>query len=102
VNPSVNPRVRPADVGISAERIRRRCVVQDDTVLRACHVLDHRLSQVVCTCRPVYIARPAAVLTEFLDLDRVEVLRGPQRTLYGHDAVEGALNLTTKVPTDNV
>ena len=50
----------------------------------------------------VYIARPAAVLTEFLDLDRVEVLRGPQGTLYGHNAVGGALNLTTKVPTDDV
>ena len=50
----------------------------------------------------VYIARPAAVLTQFLDLDRVEVLRGPQGTLYGHNAVGGALNLTTKVPTDDV
>jgi iron complex outermembrane recepter protein len=50
----------------------------------------------------VYIARPAAVLTEFLDLDRVEVLRGPQGTLYGHNAVGGALNLTTKVPTNDV
>jgi iron complex outermembrane recepter protein len=50
----------------------------------------------------VYIARPAAVLTEFLDLDRVEVLRGPQGTLYGHNAVGGALNLATKVPTADV
>jgi iron complex outermembrane recepter protein len=50
----------------------------------------------------VYIARPAAVLTEFLDLDRVEVLRGPQGTLYGQNAVGGALNLTTQVPTDDV
>lgn len=49
----------------------------------------------------VYIARPAAVLTQFLDLDRLEVLRGPQGTLYGHNAVGGALNLTTKVPTDD-
>src|SRR4029453_9106910 len=47
----------------------------------------------------VYIARPAAVLTKFLDLDRVEVLRGPQGTLYGHNAVGGALNLATRVPT---
>jgi iron complex outermembrane receptor protein len=50
----------------------------------------------------VYIARPAAVLTELLDLDRVEVLRGPQGTLYGHNTVGGALNLATKVPTDDV
>ena len=50
----------------------------------------------------VYIARPAAVLTEFVDFYRVEVLRGPQGTLYGHNAVGGALNLTTKVPTNDV
>src|SRR4029450_465609 len=50
----------------------------------------------------VYIARPAAVLTEFLDLDRVEVLRGPQGTLYGQNAVGGAVNLTTQVPTDDM
>jgi iron complex outermembrane recepter protein len=48
----------------------------------------------------VYIARPAAVLTDFIDLDRIEVLRGPQGTLYGHNAVGGALNITTKMPTD--
>jgi iron complex outermembrane receptor protein len=48
----------------------------------------------------VYIARPAAVLTEFGDLDRVEVLRGPQGTLYGHNAVGGALNVITKIPVD--
>jgi iron complex outermembrane recepter protein len=50
----------------------------------------------------IYIARPAAVLTDFIDLERVEVLRGPQGTLYGHNAVGGALNLTTKLPTDDV
>jgi iron complex outermembrane receptor protein len=50
----------------------------------------------------VYVARPAAVLTEFGDLDRVEVLRGPQGTLYGHNAVGGALNLITKVPGDEL
>jgi iron complex outermembrane recepter protein len=49
----------------------------------------------------IYLARPAAVLTDFIDLDRVEVLRGPQGTLYGHNAVGGALNLTTKLPTND-
>ena len=49
----------------------------------------------------VYIARPAAVLTDFIDLDRVEVVRGPQGTLYGHNVVGGALNLTTKLPTND-
>ena len=47
----------------------------------------------------VYLARPAMVLADFLDLERVEVLRGPQGTLYGRNAVGGALNVITKLPT---
>lgn len=50
----------------------------------------------------VYLARPAMVLADFLDLERVEVLRGPQGTLYGRNAVGGALNVITKVPTNDV
>lgn len=49
----------------------------------------------------VYLARPAMVFIDFLDLDRVEVLRGPQGTLYGRNALGGALNLISKVPTND-
>jgi iron complex outermembrane receptor protein len=50
----------------------------------------------------VYIARPVAVLADFLDLERVEVLRGPQGTLYGRNAVGGAINVITRTPTNTL
>lgn len=49
----------------------------------------------------VYVARPAMVLADLLDVERVEVLRGPQGTLYGRNAVGGALNVITKGPTND-
>ena len=50
----------------------------------------------------VYLSRPVTVLGDFLDLERVEVLRGPQGTLYGRNAVGGAINLVTKPPTNTL
>ncbi len=49
----------------------------------------------------VYLARPAMAFTRFLDLDRIEVLRGPQGTLYGRNAVGGAMNLIPRPPTND-
>jgi iron complex outermembrane receptor protein len=50
----------------------------------------------------VYLARPAMAFVQFLDLDRIEVLRGPQGTLYGRNAVGGAVNLLSKPPTNDL
>ncbi len=50
----------------------------------------------------VYLARPAMAFLQFLDLDRIEVLRGPQGTLYGRNAVGGAVNLISRPPTNDL
>ncbi len=47
----------------------------------------------------VYNARPAAATFDFLDIDRIEVLRGPQGTLFGKNTTAGAFNITTKKPS---
>lgn len=46
----------------------------------------------------VYISRSWAIRGSFFDLDRVEVLKGPQGTLYGRNASGGAVNIITAKP----
>ena len=47
----------------------------------------------------VYNSRVAAATFDFLDVSQVEVLRGPQGTLYGKNTTAGAINITTNQPT---
>lgn len=47
----------------------------------------------------VFYARTAATTLDFIDVEQIEVLRGPQGTLFGKNTVAGAFNLTTRKPT---
>ena len=46
----------------------------------------------------VFYARPASASLDFLDVEQVEVLRGPQGTLFGKNTTAGAINITTRKP----
>ena len=50
----------------------------------------------------VYINRSLARNSEYFDVERVEVLRGPQGTLYGRNTTAGVINILTKKPTDKL
>jgi iron complex outermembrane receptor protein len=59
-------------------------------------------SSVVTFLDEVYIGRATAANVELYDLERFEVLRGPQGTLFGKNVIGGALNMVTSRPTDEL
>ena len=46
----------------------------------------------------VYMARPQAALLDVIDADRLEILRGPQGTLYGKNTIAGAIKYVARRP----
>src|SRR5690554_5731609 len=47
----------------------------------------------------VYYARPAAATLDFIDIQQIEVLRGPQGTLFGKNTTAGTFNISSRKPT---
>jgi iron complex outermembrane receptor protein len=47
----------------------------------------------------IYIASPYALQTDFIDVERIEILRGPQGTLFGQNSTGGAINVISTKPS---
>ena len=61
---------------------------------------DHQESPAAIYIDEVYISQMAGLAFSLFDMDRVEVLRGPQGTLFGRNATGGLANFITRKPTD--
>jgi outer membrane receptor protein involved in Fe transport len=75
---------------------------QDSITIRAIGSgANHGFEQSVGTfIDGVYFGRGRSSRAPFLDVERVEILKGPQGVLFGKNTIAGALNITTRKPTD--
>jgi len=86
-----NLSITPGNSYVGGIEIGIRGVIEQDTILT-------NDSPIALYIDGVYIARNNGVPLDFVDLERVEVLRGPQGTLFGRNTTGGAVNIVTKGP----
>ncbi|TLY60585.1 MAG: TonB-dependent receptor, partial [Gammaproteobacteria bacterium] len=79
--------------GPSSFSLAIRGVVQNDFA-------DHQESPAAIYVDDVYVSQMVGLAFSVFDVDRVEVLRGPQGTLFGRNATGGLANYITRKPTD--
>ena len=90
---NVVPNLRIVPFGVSPTTLR--------IFIRGVGVVDSQPTQdppVGIYLNGVYVARPVGLTLDIANIERVEVLRGPQGTLYGRNTTGGAVNVITKKP----
>lgn len=93
-----------SDLTSAVPNLRAISTVGDDTPifsLRGVSMSDYSLNQsgpIATYYDEAYIGNFAEFGTAMFDIERVEVLRGPQGTLYGRNSTGGAVNLVSKTP----
>ena len=96
---ATSPRRMPAVVltqpnGPASFSLSIRGVTQNDFA-------DHQESPAAIYVDDVYVSQMSGLAFSLYDMDRVEVLRGPQGTLFGRNATGGLANFVTRRPTDD-
>jgi iron complex outermembrane receptor protein len=87
-----NVTVRSIQGGTSGAIVSTRGLVTAGSALGS----DKGLSQYI---DGVYLQNTAASIFELADIERIEILKGPQGTLFGRNATGGAINITTRNPS---
>ena len=94
---AIVPNLRIVPFGVSPTTLR--------IYIRGVGVVDSQVTQdppVGIYLNGVYVARPVGLTLDQAGIERVEVLRGPQGTLYGRNTTGGAINIITKKPGDKL
>jgi len=92
-SPNLVLRRAPTNSGVTNAAVYIRGIGQNDFV----PVIDPGVGVYV---DGVYLGRSVGAVLDLLDVERVEILRGPQGTLFGKNTIGGAVNLTSKRPTE--
>jgi len=92
---AVVPNLRIVPFGVSPTTLR--------IYIRGVGVVDSQVTEdppVGVYLNGVYVARPVGLSLDVAEIERIEVLRGPQGTLYGRNTTGGAINIITAKPNN--